>query len=84
MEMLKLGDVLALVHELRVQGMPDDEIKALPVYIGDDEELNGIHNAFYCQQIDAQDKSEDGAFIAELINENSCNYELKGKAILIS
>ena len=83
MEQLTLGDILAMVQELKKQGMTLAEIKKLPVYIGDDEELNGIHSAWYCQSIDENDKENCEGFI-ELIDEQSGNAEFTGKAILIS
>lgn len=59
-----------------------EDILNLPVYIGDDDELNGIHCAWYSQPISAN--NEEDADLVELINENSSNNELKGKALLIS
>lgn len=82
MAQLKLGAIINVVNALKEKGMSDREIKSLPVYIGDDDELNGIHCAWYAQPINAKDKN-DADFI-ELINENGCNIEIKDKAILIS
>lgn len=82
MNQLKLGTILAAISDLRDSGMSMKEIAELPVYIGNDDELNGIHCAWYAQPIDANNKDDEG--FVELINEDSCNIELKGKAILIS
>lgn len=43
------------VKKLRelLKGMPDNDI----IYLGDDEELNGIHEAWYCQEINADEAS---------------------------
>ena len=79
---LTVGDVLELVNELKSSGMNLRDIKKLPVYIGDDEELNGIHCAEYRQLVDVE--NEDDAGYVELINENSDNFEITDKAILIS
>lgn len=79
MKQLTMCEIFGLVEHLKAQGMADEEIKALPVYIGDDEELNGIHTAYYCEQIDGNDEDIDF-----LINADSCNIKLSGKAILIS
>lgn len=79
MKQLTMCEILGLVEHLKAQGMTDEEIKALPVYIGDDDELNGIHTAYCCEQIDSNDEDIDF-----LINADCCNIMLSGKAILIS
>jgi hypothetical protein len=76
---LKFGEILSLVEELRKQGMSIKEIKELPVYIGDDEELNGIHNAYFVELQNSEDSEFD---INELID--NCSTKLNGKAVLIS
>lgn len=83
MEQLKVKDIFALINQLRQEGMTLEEIRELPIYLGDDDELNGIHCGWYVQPIDAED--EDSVYTIELINENYGNIKLeKGKAILIS
>ena len=82
MKQCTLGNVLAVISELKEQGMSLKDIAELPVYIGDDDELNGIHCAWYAQTVDPN--NEDDADLVEMINERSGNYEIKGKAILIS
>ena len=85
MKQLTINDILAFCSHLRQEGMTMEEIKALPVYLGDDDELNGIHCGWYTNLVDANDtEDEDNAYTVDLINNNSCNIELKGKAILIS
>lgn len=86
MGQLTLGDILAFVKELKESGMTDKEIKSLPVYLGDDDELNGIHCGWYTNLVDADDaEDEDSSYVVEMINEDRCNIKLeKGKAILIS
>lgn len=81
MAQLKLGEILDLVQQLKQSGMSLKQIKDLPIYIGDDEELNGIHNAYFCETMDAENKLELEVF-NDLID--NCGTELKGKAILIS
>lgn len=81
MEQLKLGDIIELVEEL-LKDIPADEVLNLPVYIGKDDELNGIHCAWYRQLVSAE--NEDDADLIELINEDSHNIEFSGNAILIS
>jgi hypothetical protein len=71
--------------QLKKSGMSDNEVKSLPVYIGDDDELNGIHCAWYTNLVDANNKTdEDNVYTVELINEDRCNIKLESKAILIS
>lgn len=82
MDQLTMGAILQLVSELKKEGMTTKEIANLPIYIGNDEELNGIHTAWYGQVIDSNaDKDAD---FTELINESSHNFTFNGKAILIS
>ena len=86
MKQLTLGNILGRVSNLVKAGMTMKEICELPVYIGDDDELNGIHCAWFTNLVDANDtEDEDNAYTVELINERDGNYKLeKGKAILIS
>ena len=79
---LTVGALLNVVNSLKEQGMKLSEIKKLPIYIGDDDELNGIHTAWYINIVDANDE-ENEDFI-EMINENSHNIQCYDKAILIS
>lgn len=86
MEQLTLGDILNFVTMLRADGMTMTEIRALPIYLGDDDELNGIHCGWYTNLVDADNtEDKDNIYTVELINDNWGNYKLeKGKAILIS
>lgn len=79
---LKMDDILGLCGKLMAQGISMDEIKEMPVYIGDDDELNGIHTAWYAQLVDANSPEDEG--YVELINEDRHNIQIKGKAVLIS
>ena len=84
MEQLQIGNIMAFVRELQKKGMSLDEIYDLPIYIGNDDELNGIHCAWFTNLVDANDKTnEDNVYTVELINESS-NIKLEGKALLIS
>lgn len=82
MKQLTLGDILRFVSELQRAGMSTKSIAELPVYLGRDDELNGIHTGWYVNLVDPDE--EDDADFVELINEDRCNIEIKGKAILIS
>ena len=82
MKQLTLGDILRFVSELQKAGMSTNAIASLPIYLGRDDELNGIHTGWYVNLVDS-DEEEDEGFV-ELINEDRCNIKLEGKAILIS
>ena len=82
MKQLTLGQIMEFAWQLKRSGMSDNDVRSLPVYLGNDDELNGIHCAWYTNLVDVNN-SEDADLI-ELINEDRCNIELKGKAILIS
>ena len=84
MKQLTLGDVLDFAADLRRKGMKLEELRALPIYIGDDDELNGIHCAWYVEDIDANSNDENMQYVIEMINEDRGNFEITGKAILIS
>jgi hypothetical protein len=86
MEQLTLGEILKFAKELKANGMTDKEIKALPIYLGDDDELNGIHCGWYTDIIDTDDTEDMNTIgLIDLINDNRCNIKLEtGKAILIS
>ena len=83
---LTVKQILEVISMLQKQGMSLLEIYNLPVYIGDDEELNGIHSAWYINPIDADKKEDiDNMAFVNLINQDTYhNVELKGKAIVIS
>jgi hypothetical protein len=82
MKQLTLGQIIEVVHNLMKDGMTMGDICALPIYLGNDDELNGIHCGWYTNLVDI-DNPEDADFV-ELINEDGCNIKLEGKAILIS
>ena len=85
MDQLTFGNILAFVNELKKQGMSMTEICALPIYIGNDDELNGIHCAWFTNLVDSNNtEDEDNVYTVEMINERRCNIKLDGKAILIS
>lgn len=84
MDQLTINDILALCAKLRSEGMTMEEIKALPIYLGNDDELNGIHTAWALDFVDSNNTTDEDEFLIEMINEDSHNIELNGKAILIS
>jgi hypothetical protein len=84
MKQLTLGDVLDFAADLRRKGMTLEEFRALPIYIGDDDELNGVHCGWYVEVVDANNDDENTQYVVEMINEDRGNFEITGKAILIS
>ena len=86
MKQLTLGDILGFVKELKDGGMSAKELQSLPIYLGDDDELNGVHCGWYTDLIDTDNADDMNTIgLIELINENRCNIKLEtGKAILIS
>lgn len=82
MKQLKIGDIMYFIKQLQKEGMVLGEIMELPVYLGNDDELNGIHCAWYTNLVDPNNPED--ADLVEMINEDRCNIEIKGKAILIS
>lgn len=80
MKQLTIGDLLKAIEEIKTNAkLSDEQIKNMPIYLGDDEELNGVHDAMFCNYV-----SEEDADIVELIEENRTNSEFKDGALLIS
>jgi hypothetical protein len=80
MEQLKIKDLEKLIEKLKKKYPLD--YQEIPVYIGDDDELNGIHTGWYCEVVDEKDEScED---LIEMIKDNYGNVRFEKKAILIS
>lgn len=82
MEQLKVNDIFDCVNRLMKKGMQYHDIMKLPIYIGDDDELNGVHCGWYVELVDTKDK--DCEDIIQMINEDFGNHKIKEKAILIS
>ena len=82
MEQLTIKDIFNLVKQLQKSGMSIKEIASMPIYIGDDDELNGVHTAWYVNTVDPN--NEDDADLVEFIEDNYGNRPLEGKSILIS
>ena len=82
MQQLKIKDVVVFIKALQKAGMTNDEIYELPIYLGDDDELNGVHCAWFTNLVDSNEP-EDGSLV-EMINEDSYSIKFEGKAILIS
>ena len=72
-EQLKIGDLEKLIGQLKQVYV---NYKELPIYLGRDDELNGIHTAWSCGNI-----TEDDYDLREMINENYVNIEIKKEEI---
>ena len=79
MEQLTLKQIYDIAKKLVEQG---EDLSKLPVYLGNDDELNGIHNGWCINLLDVKD--EDSTDFVELIKEDFCTTDLKDKGILIS
>lgn len=84
MDQLTMNDILALCARLKKEGMTMEEIRLLPIYLGDDDELNGIHTGWALDFVDSNNTTDDDEWLVEMINENRCNIKLDGKAVVIS
>lgn len=80
MKQLTMNDIYNLCNMLQSRGY---DLSKLRVYLGNDDELNGIHNGWYCELV--ENKGEEDNLIVDLINENiGNNIEKNEKFILIS
>ncbi len=82
MKQLVVKDIFDCVNRLQKSGMNFNDIMELPIYLGNDDELNGIHNGWYCNTIDSND--EEDSWLVEMIDEDYATTTLNGKGILIS
>lgn len=76
-----MKDLLELYFELCGKYSPKEALQ-VPIYIGDDDELNGVHCAFGIDMLDI--KEEYNEYLVHMINDTCINNEIKDKAILIS
>jgi hypothetical protein len=81
---LTLQDMVNIYLELRRRGMSEEKALNLPIYIGNDDELNGIHTAWFAETINAKSKDEGEQYLVSMINDYGCNNKLKGLGVLIS
>lgn len=82
MDQLKFKDLVQLFEELKKRHSVE-EILEMAIYIGDDDELNGIHCAWFCEELNNKDEDEDSEYLIKKINSRAGNNKLKDKAILI-
>lgn len=80
MKQLKVRELILMLKEAEKQY--GYEVLDMPIYIGDDDELNGIHCAWNCDVL-SKDEPES-KWLIEMIDERAGNIPFKKKAILIS
>ena len=85
MDQLTVKDLLIALEAFRKnKGMSREELLKLPIYLGRDDELNGIHTGWCVDIIDTALQTENDKYFVEMINEDRTNVPIDGKAILIS
>ena len=84
MDQLTINDILALCAKLKKEGMTMEEIRLLPIYLGDDDELDGIHTGWALDFVDSDNTTDDDEWLVDMINEDRNNIKLDGKAVVIS
>ena len=65
-EQLTMEKILNVALAMKQKGIDLSKIK---VFLGNDDELNGVHNAWYCELVE-NDGEEENNMIVDLINEN--------------
>lgn len=76
---LTLKEIYLVAQDLLQKG---ENLRDYPIYLGNDDELNGIHNGWYINILDKKD--EECEDLIELIEEDCHTTPLKNKGILIS
>ena len=69
MGQLTMLEIYNKALELKNKGV---DLSKIRVYLGNDEELNGVHNAYYCELI-KNNGTEDSNYVVDLINEDFNN-----------
>ena len=78
---LTMQSILEVALKLKEQGL---DLSKIRVFLGNDDELNGVHNAWFCELVKNDGEKENNC-IVDLINENiGNNVEENEKFILIS
>ena len=80
-EQLTMEKILNVALAMKQKGIDLSKIK---VFLGNDDKLNGIHNAWFCELV-KNDGEEENTMIVDLINENiGSSVKENEKFILIS
>ena len=82
MKQLKIKNLKHFIREIESCGVPISETDEMPIYLGNDEELNDIHTCYFIEAIDPDDPENED--IKEMINSDFANAKITGMSILIS
>lgn len=86
MEQLKVKDLVATINYL-FKKYGKQKAMEMQVYLGDDEELNGVHNGWATAVIDTTDENAPDScseYLAKIIADRGCNIPIEnGIALLI-
>lgn len=81
-EQLTVKDLEQMISALKAAY--GESAKDIPVYIGDDDELNGIHCAWYVDHIPtARECNDDESYCRELIKEAGGNHAIGDTEVAI-
>lgn len=82
MEQLTLNDLYVFCQNFANKGF---DLKEIQVYLGNDDELNGIHNGWFITPImNKQGISENNDYFIDMINNDSHCSKLEMKGVVIS
>ena len=79
-QQLTVGELEKFINAVKTQHPKD--YKDIPVYIGDDDELNGVHCAWYRNYIPIASEDNEGATWRDIIDESNC-YQLGDDEVAI-
>lgn len=79
-QQLTIGELERFICEVKTQHPKD--YKDIPVYIGDDDELNGVHCAWYRNYIPTASEDNEDVSWRDIIGENNC-YQLGDDEVAI-
>lgn len=81
-EQLTLENIYNVCKQLKLKGY---DLSKLRIFLGNDDELNGVHNAWFCELVENNGAEEDD-IVVDLINQDYGNYHIdkNEKFILIS
>lgn len=84
MEQLTLGNIIDMTTAIaKRRGLSMKEIRALPIYVSSDDEMNGIHTAWGYAYLDRATAGDDEQWMIDLIAEDNCNVPMGERAIFI-
>lgn len=81
MKQLTMQDLKVFIEELESNNY---DLSTIPLYLSNDDELNGVHNAFDFYLLDKVDLCEDTQYLIELINQDYATTDFKDIGVLIS